>query len=268
MPDQSDVEAALAAAAADALYPDGVTRESALGVLCRVFRGFPTAAALDADLAAGRVNVSVVPVDGSYRNTTRFMSGLADSPALPTLLISFAGDTVTLAGTAEAGQLAGVLVDGGSFVHRTGPGETPALVAAALAALVRAERPAVLSGTSVSFPGAGRVVGRTVADTPDTVELRRQVQEFRMTVWAPSAAMRDAAGAALDGRLACVTFLPVEGVPCFLRCSGSATSDRFEAAALFRRDLLFSVEYPTTATVTRPAMLFGRLTDNSIPNLV
>ena len=268
MPDQSDVAASLAAAATDALYPNGPAFPSALGVLCRVFRGFPTGSALEADLAAGRVDISVMPVDGSYRNTTRYMPTFLNTPVTPTLTVATAGNTVVFAGVADPGQLAGVLVDGRSYVYRTTAADSPATVAANLAVMVRADRPATLSGQSVYFPGAFRVVGRTVADTPDTTELRRQTEEFRVSVWAPSAALRDAAGALLDATLAAVPFLDVADTACRLLAGGSATSDKSQSAGLYRRDLLFSVEYPTTAITSRPAMLFGTLTDNGAPTLV
>ena len=71
MADQSDVEAVLVALASAALYPQGIDADSVCGQPCRVYRGWPNPLALDADLAAGRVNVTVFPVDGATRNTTR-----------------------------------------------------------------------------------------------------------------------------------------------------------------------------------------------------
>ena len=41
MADQSDVEAELARVIAEALYPDGVAADSAIGAVCRVYRGVP-----------------------------------------------------------------------------------------------------------------------------------------------------------------------------------------------------------------------------------
>ena len=267
MPDQSDVAEALAEAATNALYPNSTAFPSALGVLCRVFRGFPTGAALDTDLAAGRVDVSITPVEGTYRDTTRYLPAFLNSPATPTLTVATVGNSVVFAGSADSGQLAGVLVDGSTYVYRTTGNDSPATVAANIAVLVRADRPATLSGQSVSFPGAFRLLARTVADTPDTTELRRQTEDFRLTVWAPSAALRDAAGALLDATLAAIPFLDASNTACRLLARGSTTSDQSQNASLYRRDLLFSVEYPTTSTVSHPAMLFGTLTDNGIPTL-
>lgn len=123
MPDQSDVETALATAASEALYPNGTTFDSALGVLCRIYRGSPTGAALNNDLAAGRVNVTVAPVDGSYRNTTRHLPTFLNDAAPATLAVGTVGNTIAFTGTADAGQLAGVMVDSSSYVYRTNAGD-------------------------------------------------------------------------------------------------------------------------------------------------
>ena len=42
MADQADVETALAAIVANALYPKGTAAPSAVGCTCRVYRGLPT----------------------------------------------------------------------------------------------------------------------------------------------------------------------------------------------------------------------------------
>ena len=282
MPDQSDVENALSQTAADALYPNGADADSALGAPVRIHRGLPLAATLNADLAAGRVTVSVTPVDGSLELTTRYLSSFVNDPPPPTLVASVAGTAASFAGTAGANQLAGLLADDATYVYRTVGTDTPELVAAALAALVRADRPALLVGATVTIPGVGRLVARIVADTRDTIELRRQRQLFRLTVWSPSAALRDAAGALLDATLAAILFLDVasqspsdpfspdasSSQPCRLIASGALTSDQSQSAALYRRDLIYAVEYPTTVTALRPAMLFGTLEQNGTPTLV
>ena len=61
MADQSDVEIALVNVVAAALYPDGTDKFSVPGPDCRIYRGWPNSAALDADLAAGKINVTVFP---------------------------------------------------------------------------------------------------------------------------------------------------------------------------------------------------------------
>src|SRR5258708_6347692 len=61
MADLSDVENAIVSKISDALYPLGISQPSTVGVTCRVYRGWPTSAALNSDLTAGVVNVTVLP---------------------------------------------------------------------------------------------------------------------------------------------------------------------------------------------------------------
>ena len=53
MPDQAGVEAALAAAVSEELYPDGLGADSVVGAVCRVFPGWPVAAAVENDALRG-----------------------------------------------------------------------------------------------------------------------------------------------------------------------------------------------------------------------
>ena len=265
MPDQSSVERALAQTVAAIFYPNGPDEPSALGPDVRIYRGWPSPPQLDADLAAGRLNITVQAVSGSARNTTRFSDEWSADVVPPTLTAAVVGTTATFVGDAAPGQLAGLLIDGAAWVHRTRRGDTPALVAASLAAQVRPVRPAQLVGASVTFPGAGRVTARTVADATATRELRRQEATFRLTAWCPSPEVRDEALVLLDAGLAERRVLDVDGVPCRLRYAGTASSDDEQAAGLYRRDLLWDIDYPTTARAQLPTQLFGTAATNATP---
>ena len=72
MADQSDVEDALVTVVSAALYPTGTDDTSVPGPDCRIYRGWPNSAALDADLAAGKINVTVFPIGATGRTTTRY----------------------------------------------------------------------------------------------------------------------------------------------------------------------------------------------------
>jgi hypothetical protein len=258
MADQSDVENALVAVIADALYPSGIGLASVIGASCRVYRGWPVATALAADLAAGTVNVTVFPIEGAMRNTTRWAQTWLTTPAVPKLTVSVVGETATFDGSADAGQLAGVLVDDVPYVYRTQAGDTPPLVAAALAALVQTDRIAQLADASVTVPGCRRFVARTVADAPGLLELRRQEQEFRISAWCPTPALRDAASAAIDVALSAGRFIALpDGSTGRHRFVRTVSFDRSEDANLYRRDLIYAVDYPTTLAALQPVMLFG-----------
>jgi hypothetical protein len=257
MASQADAEIALALLAATTLYPNGLAGASAVTATVRIFRGWPNAAALDADLAAGRVNVTIFPVPGATRVTTRFPVTPVANPATPTLTVSVAGNTATFSGTALAGQLAGLLVDGKPYVYRTATGDTPELVAAILTAAVNANRPALCSGASIFTPGTVPTA-RTAADATVTTELRRQVQTFRITAWCPTPDLRDATCGALDRAFAATPFLTLsDGSAARLTFISTTTFDQSQDASLYRRDLLYAVEFPTTLVATQPSMLFG-----------
>ncbi len=268
MADQSDVETALVAAAMAALYPQGLSGPSACGAPVRLYRGWPESAALDADLAAGYVNITVFPEASGERNTTRYLTLWSNPvPVTPTLTVSLSADSVTFAGTAGAGQIAGVLADGVTFVYPCVAGDGPANVAANLASQITASRPVQLANATITIPGVTRLIARTVATQGIFNQVRRQEQIFRVTGWCPSPALRDAAMIAIDSALAATYFLPLaDGSVGRLRFRQSITLDRQENASLYRRDLLYSVEYPTLQTETLAALLFGTTTIGTVAN--
>ena len=248
MPDQSDIEQALAALAAGALAGDPA------GV--RVYRGWPRAAALEADLRAGRAHLTVTP-GGSPRDTSRYPANWQGAVPVPTLQVAVLGEVVLFTGQGGPGQVAGLRVDGQEYAYRLRDGDTPGLVAAVLAAQVRVDRPALLQGTSVLLLDGRGIVARVVADGAGGTELRRQVQPMRLTLWCPAPDVRDRLSAAVDLALAWTVFLDVGGWGCRMRAAGGSVTDDGAAASVWRRDLLVAVEYPTVADAALPTMLWG-----------
>lgn len=262
MADQSDVETALVGAVGAALYPQGTAAPSVLGLVCRVYRGAPIPAALDKDLAAGVVNVTIFPDAAQQATTTRWPDEWkVTNPRLPELTAAVAGNAVTFGGTASPGQVAGVMVDNVAVVHRLEDGETPDSVAATLAAYLRTRRIVQLAGATLTVPGAGALVARVAADQVAMREIRRQRQAFRVSCWCADPLTRDRAAAAIDAALASRPFIGLaDGTSGRLQFMASTVIDQTQNAALYRRDLVWSVEYATTATMTLPSMIFGDAT--------
>ena len=258
MADQADVEAALAGIVGAALYPGGLAAGCAVaGAVCRIYRGFPVPAALDADLAAGRTNVTVASVPGSTQVTTRYPDQWRiASPVVPSFSASVSGTTATFAGAAAPGQIAALLVDGRAAAHRTHPGDTPAAVATVLASeLQRLGVAASAAGASVACPSARSVLARITADQVATRETRRQRAHFAVTCWCADPATRDAVGSAIDAALSGIDFVGLpDGSGGRLLYVASVLSDRWEDATLYRRELTYSVEYATTITQTQPCL--------------
>lgn len=265
MADQADVETALVAAVATALYPSGSAQQSAVigppgPVTCRVYRGAPNSPTLDPDLARGVMHATVFPDSAPVRNVTRYprvWRTVAPVPA--TLTVSVSGNTARFGGSCAVGQLAGIAIDGATFPYAVQARDTPATVASNIAAMLRAAGWLVqYSGTTVTVPAARMFAARTVAGAGALEEIRRQVQDFRISLWCPDPATRDAAAGIVDLALAETAFLALaDGSSARLIFTGTMTTDRSADAALYRRDLVYSAEYPTTRGRTDPAMLFG-----------
>ena len=165
---------------------------------------------------------------------------------------------MTIGGIANAGQLVGILVDKNSYVYGTRAGDTPETVAANLASSVASDWIVNVSGASVTVPGASSVMARVVADASVMHEVRRQEQGFRITCWCPTPATRDVTASAIDLSLVGFQFIPLAGgSQGRLQYHGTLVFDQSQDALLYRRDLLYRVEYPTTVSALQSAMLFG-----------
>lgn len=257
MPDQADVEQALAAWVAGALYPNGEAAHSAVMTPCRVYRGSPVVEALEADLRLNVAHVVVQPVKGSVKDTTRFSTEWqGNAPPCP-LIAETDGQRVRFSGSAGPGMLAGVKVDGRAYAWRVTDGSTPGLVAAVLADMVRVDRPAALAGAGIEFAGGRGVSARAVSDGYGGQELRRQEMGFRLELWCPSPEVRDRLGAFVDVALSGLVFLDVRGWGCRVQYSGSQSADDGAAVRAWRRDLQYRIEYPTVLESVLPSMLFG-----------
>lgn len=260
MADQSDVEEALVGIVSAALYPDGTAEPSVIGSNCRIYRGWPSSAALDADLTTGTINVTVFPTGGSTRTTTRYSEQWIGSPIQPTLTTVIDGMTVMFGGRAESGQIAGILVDGTAYVYRLREGDTSQSVAANLATIIRTNLIVQLSQGNVTIPGARQLAARVVADASVKQEIRRQEQGFRVTCWCPDPQARDATASAVDLAVSTQRFIPLsDGTSGRLSYAGTTEFDQSQNSRLYRRDLNYNVEYATMLSATLPAMLFGTL---------
>jgi hypothetical protein len=259
MADQADVETALVAIVANALYPNGSSAASATDATCRVYRGLPSSPTLGADLAAGVMNVTI-DAGASVRNVTRYpRTWRPVAPVPPTLSVRLGPQSASFLGSCVVGQLAGVAVNGAVFAYAVQANDSPATVASNLAALMRqAGWLVAYAGATITLPNAKNFTARVVTGANALQEIKRQVQEFRITLWCPSPAIRDAAGSLIDGALADLPFIAlVDGSSARLIYLGSDVDDGAADATLYKRTLRYSAEYPTTLAQIESAMLFG-----------
>ena len=245
MADQSDVETALVNAIEAVRVAQGAAWD--------VFRGWPEADALSRALAAGQITVTVTPRIGFARDTARYPSEEYDLPSVaPTLTVSVAGNVATFAGTCSTDQLAGVKVQSGNVTaYRCGPGDTPSVVAAALAT--------GCGGTAVGavLTVPGLVSATTERDVTTLRPTRQQEMGFAVNVWAPDPITRDTVAGAVDEALSDQDFLILaDGSAGRLKWAGSRSTDRAQNDNLYQRDLYYSVDFSTTITATRTPILF------------
>lgn len=256
MADLSDIETTLVAALAQIVYPAGTGQPSIAGVDVKIYRGWPLANLLDADLRAGKVNISVFPHD-IERRTTRYAREWAELPGTPPdLVLTAVADTITVSGTPSTPLNAAAAVDGTGYVYAVQPGDTLASVATGLAALIAQDTTAVSTGNVISVPQAYALSARVGRIGRAIQETRRQARQFQVTAWCPTPAIRDLVAAAIDDALADVDFLALpDGTYGRLLYERSAVLDRSQSEGLYRRDLFYSVEYATTKVLDAAQIL-------------
>lgn len=256
MADCSDVETVLTSVVTQAVYPNGTGAASATGDRCKIFRGWPLPANLDADLKTGFVNISVFPLDPE-QNVTRYSEDWQEIPTPPVALTTtVAGKTVTVGGTPHCPLNVAVLVNGTAFVYPLQATDTPTTIATALAALINTVTAASSAGPVVTVPGATTLEARIGSVGKLVQEIKRQRKSFRITLWCSNPLVRDALGRVLDRALANRTFLSLcDGTAGRLRYERTHIDDTSQKSGLYRRDVVYSVEYGTTLVQNTAAVI-------------
>ena len=256
MADLSDVEEAICAQILSAAYPVGVEGGSATGMPVKIYRGWPANKTLNADLLAGTQTVTVFSQTNSTRDTSRYgRIWRTIGQTTPNLTISISGNIATVAGGGGSGQSIGLIVDGIAYAYSLTNTDTPQSAAQALATLIPS---ASIEGCVITVIGAAVLQGRVVGSSTAEMETRRQVQGFMVSVWCPTPGGRDSLAAVIDTALANVDWLPLsDGTVGRLLYHGTVETDESEIANLYRRNLNYTVEYPTTLRMSGAQMLFG-----------
>jgi len=249
MADLSDVISVLGQTVQGALYPNGTGQASVAGVDCKILTGWPLPKDLDADMAAGKVQVSVYPVPGMDRNTTRYPKVWQEqSVTAATVTLTVSNNTVTVGGTPAAGQTCLVSVNGGVYDYAVQAGDTLAGIAAGIAAAVPG---ASATGAVVTITNAAGLKAAVSTEGTAAMELRRQERVFQIIVWAPTPALRDSAAQAIDASFADLERLVMpDDFYARIIYAGTVQTDEVERQHIFRRTLNYRVEYATTKTET------------------
>jgi len=232
-----------------AVYPNGTSSPSVASVPCKIYRGWPIPANLDADLAAGTINVSVFP-QPLEQNVTRYPKDWqTQNVPTPALTLTASGTTITAGGTPSSPLNAAALVNNTGYAYAVQIGDTLNSIATGLAALINVNTPATSSGPVITIPAAAQIAARVGGVGTIIRETKRQKRGFQITCWCPNPALRDLIVPPIDTTLADIEFLSLpDGTGGRLLYERSSVSDRVEREGLYRRDLFYSVEYATTDT--------------------
>lgn len=265
MADISDVTAYLAQAAAAAVYPNGTSQPSVAAMDVRIFEGWPIPDQLDLDLG-GHVlsgtpptmsprpngplaNVSIYPMMGTGVNVYQVLDDTYTvTPVSYGMAVSINGNVITVSGQPNAGEYLTLICDG-SIVYSLSGATTPALLAA-LAAAAQANYPSASStATTLTVPVGHSLVVRQGGKALLGKVTHRQRHAVMVTVWAPTRLTRSALASAIDVALKkTVKVTMPDTSQALLIYNRTNVSDENQSATIYRRDLIYDVEYATLET--------------------
>jgi hypothetical protein len=249
MADESQVLDTLVGVIAGALYPNGTGQPSAAGMPCRVYRGWPNAAQLDADLAAGTSHVSIFARNGVEQVKTRYLWDWQQiAPPVHTITTAVSGTTLTFGGTISTPQNVAVQAPGGAtVVYAVQATDTLSGLASAIQALLSAKGVACSAAGPVLTAPGGFTFARVAGIGAVIREIRRQNKSIQVTLWCSSPGNRDAVAQVIDPALAAINFIALpDGSSGLVRYERTTSDDAPQKELLWRRDLFYWVEYPTT----------------------
>lgn len=264
MVDISDVTDALAGLCGAAVYPDGESQPSVTAAVVKIYAGWPNEAALAIDLAAGASHVSVFNMPKMDKDMTLLDDGWMELPGpTPSYGLNVLGNTLTVTGgPPSAPQVHNfALAFGGPapILYSPPDGRTAVQVATDLLALLTAAGiSATRSGADITVSPLFRIGFARVGTIGSAVtEVSRAEKGFMVSIWAPSPEARSALGKAIKPALDAVPFLGFTNDYSARIKPAGAGGDRDDAArpGVYRRDLIYSVEVPTTLTVAAPEIV-------------
>jgi hypothetical protein len=273
--DLTDITAYLMHAAALAVYPNGTGQPSVANMDARIFEGWPNSAQLDLDLAGKMlggippmpinrpggpvINVSVYPMLGSNVEPFQILDNtytlIAPVIHMALTLTGAPGDTVTpptvtIAGQPTAGEYLTLIVDRANIYSASGV-STASIISQLVTQALPLYPGTTSTATSITIPAAFDFTARQGA--PGTIGhvTHRQKQEIMITTWAPNHTVRGVIAAAIDAALKAKIIAAMSDTSAAKFCyNRTNTIDEQSVDTLYRRDLIYDVEYATLQTFT------------------
>ncbi len=254
MADSFDVMTVIAQHVAGIVYPNGTSQPSITGAAARISLGWPAPAELDADLAAGKDNISVFCLPGGH-NETRYntRSQRIGDPSPATLGWTVAGVTATLTGTVSVPQNVAIIVDNVAYTYAVLAGDTLASIAAAMAALIAVNRACTSLGAVVTIPAARIIIARVGTVSTVGRELGRQKECYQITIRTADVVRRKTLLNAIQAAVAATPRIAMpDGYGARIRYRNGTPDDDVQKSQLYRYDLFYEVEFAITAISTAP----------------
>lgn len=259
MADLSDITAYLAATAASAVYPNGTSSPSVAAMDVRIFEGWPVPDQLDRDMAGetpdnpplkragGPVaNVSIFPMQGTGIGVYQILDKTYEiTPPVINLTIAIANTVITVTNQPGPGEYLTLVLDDAFVVSQTGA-TTPALLAAMATQAQGFGYAATSDATTLTVPFGHVMVMRQGGRAVMGKVTHRQRHSIMLTVWAPTQVARTAIAKAIDGVLKQTITVSMPDTSQAIFCySRTNVSDVQQMQTVYRRDLIFDVEYAT-----------------------
>lgn len=256
-----DVLRFLAKRVTNTIYLGGTALPGIVNAPVKICPGWPAPALLQHDVSAGGVHVSVWPLPTERKvNTSLGRPYHVVSKGKPTLQITVNGNALVLSGVASALTNVRLSIDGQVFFFHFRAGTT---AEKASISIVRRLPRAITVLSRVIVPLASEMRVQVTTAGTAVRELHRQVREFQITVWAPSPHLRNRTGAAIDSALSDQCHIDLgDGAPAQMLYVRQFDSDTAENWHVYRRDLIFSVNYATTQVISAPEVISAAINLN------
>lgn len=266
MADLTDVANTLVGIIAGVVYPNGTSQPSVTGQKVKIFQGWPDSAELNKWLQGNGAQISVFPLTTEKTLPMRLPEWQQLSLDAPAITAVVDGVTVTYAGAGGKPQNAAVLVDGIAYVYAIQTSDTPAAIAAALASLIGVDRAASSAGAVLTITNSHYIVARIGVHGTSIQELRRQERQYQISIWANCYDQRDPLAELVDVALSALVRIDLpDGSQGIVRYKGSIQNDSLQKSGIYRRDLMYSVEYSTTQTRIDTQIVTERLNISIVP---
>lgn len=250
MADLSDVLDTLCEGVQTAVYPNGTSQPSVTGGQIIIVPGWPIRNQLDDTMKSGACFVSVFPT-ARERVTTKFPRDWQTvSIAAPTLTATIVDNTITIGGTVTVPQAVMVISNDVGYAHQALITDTLDDIAAALAALIPG---ASATGSLITIADSYRLITRITVQAQVAQRLGMQRRDFMITCWCPTPDLRKTLAPYIDIYFRQNFQIALsDGFYCHIWYSGTHEIDEIELVNIYRRDLIFSVQYETTFTQSMP----------------